>query len=104
MELVIHYENIFKIRFLAVASIFIFNSFGVTEAKAQGPLNDILKRMEEHRKSLQTLKADVTMDKYNPQLDVHDVNQGSVIYLPGKMTVKCISGLVGQNPSKKNFL
>jgi outer membrane lipoprotein-sorting protein len=78
-------KTFLRFSFLAIALVFVFNSFAVTEAKAQNnTLNQILKRMEEHRKSLSTLKADITMVKYNPQLDDSDETQGNIIYLPGK--------------------
>jgi len=71
--------------FTAIALTFFFNAFAVNETKAQGGiLNEILKRMETHRSTLKTLRADVTMDKYNPQLGIHDINEGNVTYLPGK--------------------
>ncbi|MDQ3321144.1 MAG: outer-membrane lipoprotein carrier protein LolA [Acidobacteriota bacterium] len=77
-------KTFLRLSFSAIALTFFFNAFAVTETKAQGPLNEIINRMENHRKILVSLKADVMMDKYNPQLDVHDVTQGNVIYLPGK--------------------
>lgn len=77
-------KTILKFGFLAMAIVFFFNAFAVTNAKAQNVIPEILKRMEEHRSLLKTLRADVTMDKYNPQLDVHDTMRGNVIYLPGK--------------------
>ena len=54
----------------------------VAEAKAQGPLGEILKRMDLNNKSLQSLQADVTMVKTNTQLDVSDTSTGSTKYLP----------------------
>lgn len=69
---------------MAIALTFFFNAFTVTETKAQGVLNEILRRMENHRKNLISLKADVTMVKYNSQLGIPDENQGNIIYLPGK--------------------
>ncbi|MDQ6787150.1 MAG: outer membrane lipoprotein carrier protein LolA [Acidobacteriota bacterium] len=78
-------KTFLRLGFLAIAFVFVFNSFAVTEAKAQNnTLNQILQRMEEHRKSLQTLKADVTMVKYNPQLEDGDTVEGNVVYIPGK--------------------
>lgn len=64
--------------------MFVFSIFAVTESRAQGPLNEILKRMEAHRQSLTSLKASVKMDKYNSQLDEHDITEGTTMYLPGK--------------------
>lgn len=69
---------------MAIALTFFFSAFAVSETKAQGILNEILKRMETHRTSLKTLRANVTMDKYNPQLGIHDINRGEIAYLPGK--------------------
>lgn len=70
--------------FTAIALTFFFNTFAVTETKAQTVVNEILKRMETHRSMLKTLRSDITMDKYNPQLDIHDVKQGNVTYVPGR--------------------
>lgn len=77
-------KSFLRLSLTAIAITFFFNVFAVAETKAQNVVPEILKRMETHRAALKTLRADVTMDKYNPQLDVHDVNQGNVIYLPGK--------------------
>lgn len=69
----------------AFALMFLFNAFAVTETKAQaGPLGEILKRMDEHNKALVSLKASVMMDKYNSQLDEHDISEGKTTYLPQK--------------------
>ncbi len=73
-----------RLGFLAIALTFFFNTFAVTETKAQNVIPEILKRMENNRSLLKTLRANVMMDKYNPQLDIHDVTQGSIIYLPGR--------------------
>ena len=77
-------KTFFRFGFLAIALTFFFNAVVVNEAKAQGTINEIYKLMEQHRVALKTLRADVLMDKYNPQLDIHDTMQGNVIYLPGK--------------------
>lgn len=77
-------KTFLKFGFLAIALSFFFNAFAVIETKAQNVIPEILKRMEEHRAALKTLQADIKMDKYNPQLDVHDVTQGNVILLPGR--------------------
>jgi outer membrane lipoprotein-sorting protein len=68
----------------AIALIFFFNAFGAGVARAQDPTNEILKRLQEHRAALKTLRADVTMDKHNSQLGEHDTKDGSVIYMPGQ--------------------
>lgn len=77
-------KTFLRFGFLAIALTVFLNAFAATETKAQNVIPEILKRMENHRSILTSLKANVMMDKYNPQLDVHDVSQGNVIYLPGR--------------------
>lgn len=60
----------------------LLGGFAVTESKAQGVLNDILRRMDDHHKALSSLKADVTMVKLNAQLGESDTTVGSTSYLP----------------------
>jgi outer membrane lipoprotein-sorting protein len=69
---------------IAFVLTFLFNALAVTEAKAQGALNEILNRMDAHYKILTSLQATVRMDKYNSQLDEHDVTEGTAKYLPLK--------------------
>lgn len=73
-----------RLGFCAVALVVFLSVFGAGEAKAQGVLGDILKRMETHRSSLSSLKTNIKMVKYNPQLDSSDVMEGTVAYLPAK--------------------
>ena len=61
-------KSFFRLTFAALALTLFFNAFAVTEAKAQGILNEILKRMETHRNSLMSLRSSVKMVKYNDQL------------------------------------
>jgi len=65
------------------ALIFVFNAFAVIETKAQ-ILNKILDTMDAHYKALSSLQANVKMDKYNSQLDEHDITEGTTKYLPVK--------------------
>ncbi|MCU1288960.1 MAG: hypothetical protein JWN60_1189 [Acidobacteria bacterium] len=62
----------------------VFNMFAVTETKAQGAINEILNRMDAHYRALTSLQATVKMDKYNAQLDEHDLTEGTAKYLPLK--------------------
>lgn len=48
-----------------------------SEANAQ--VSEILKRMDAYNKNLSSLKADVTMKKFNPQLNTTDILIGSTI-------------------------
>ena len=56
----------------AIALTFLFNAFAVTETRAQGVLNEILKRMETHRAALRTMQSDVTMVKHDALLGEDD--------------------------------
>ena len=68
--------------FPLLAVFFLFGAASVSTASGQ-ILNEILKRMDEHNKSLTSLRADVTMVKENAQLGgALDTNEGVVIYLP----------------------
>lgn len=67
-----------------MAAALLFSAFGASEIKAQAVLQEILNRMDKHNQSLQTLRANVTMEKYNPQIKVTDVTEGTVMYLPVK--------------------
>lgn len=66
--------------------LFIAIAAGATasEAHGQGVLGDILKRMDMYNKSLQSMQANVTMVKHNPQLNVSDTSVGTTKYLPKK--------------------
>lgn len=68
----------------AIALAFLFNVVAVTETKAQGVLNEILKRMETHRANLRTMQSDVTMVKHDNLLGEDDTLKGVVKYIPGK--------------------
>ena len=70
--------------FAAIALGFLFNAFAVTETKAQGALNEILKRMETHRASLKTMESNLMMVKHDALLNENDTFQGRVKYIPGK--------------------
>jgi outer membrane lipoprotein-sorting protein len=73
-------KSYFRLVLSVAALMFLFSTF----ANAQNILPEILKRMDEHQKALTSLKSSVTMDKYNSQLDEHDISEGTVNYLPAK--------------------
>lgn len=52
-------------------------------AEAQGPglVSSILNKMERNRRDLRSLRAAVTMQKYNAQLKDYDLSQGDVQYV-----------------------
>ena len=72
----------------AIALMFVFGSFAVTESSAQvGKIGEVLRRMEAHNKALTTLRADVTMGKQDAALgDEPTITVGTAIYAkrPGK--------------------
>src|SRR5947209_13755776 len=53
-------------------------------ARAQGAglVSSILNKMERNRKNLRTLRASISMEKYNAQLHDSDNYKGSVMYVP----------------------
>jgi outer membrane lipoprotein-sorting protein len=57
---------------------------GVPSAKAQsaGLVSSVLNRMERNRQSLKSLKASLSMEKYNAQLRDKDNYQGVLAYMP----------------------
>ena len=56
---------------------------GVSASESHGQvLSEVLRRMDMYNKSLQSLQANVTMEKHNPQLNVTDTTIGATSYLP----------------------
>jgi outer membrane lipoprotein-sorting protein len=78
-------SNFLRTGFIAIALTFVFSLFAVTETNAQ-IINEVLKRMDEHYKSLKSLQADITREMYNPQTDDTDKMSGSISLVPGKDT------------------
>jgi outer membrane lipoprotein-sorting protein len=70
----------FRLTLAAIAFLLLTGAF-TTEAKGQAILNEILNRMDKNYNALQTLQANVAMDKYNSQLDEHDIYDGKATYL-----------------------
>src|SRR5258706_12830411 len=61
---------------------FVATTVSVSEARAQGgPLGEILRRMDLNNQHLKSLRAGVTMVKYNPQLNATDTTVGTTSYL-----------------------
>lgn len=75
-------KDIIRYSFLVFGFLVIGAVASVQDAAAQGPLGQILNRMEAHNRSLDTVQANVTMKKYNPQLDATDTYIGSTSYIP----------------------
>jgi outer membrane lipoprotein-sorting protein len=66
---------------LAGASI--ISSPRATNGQSAGLVSSVLNRMERNRQSLRSLKASLSMEKYNAQLRDKDNYSGWVLYVPG---------------------
>src|SRR5216684_1189992 len=53
-----------------------------TNAQSAGLVSSILSRMERNKRNLKTLRADITMEKYNSQLRDKENWSGVVLYVP----------------------
>jgi outer membrane lipoprotein-sorting protein len=56
---------------------------GTANAQSAGLVSSILNRMERNRRDLKSLRAGITMQKYNAQTKEFDMYVGDVQYLPG---------------------
>lgn len=54
-----------------------------TNGQGAGLVSSVLSRMEKNRQTLKSLRAGISMVKYNSQLGAEDKYNGVVIYLPG---------------------
>jgi outer membrane lipoprotein-sorting protein len=52
-------------------------------AQTAGLVSSILSRMEKNKRNLKSLRANISMTKYNSQLRDSDTYQGVVMYIPG---------------------
>ena len=73
---------------LGLATAFILSAvvlISPTTAKGQsaGLVSSVLNRLEKNRASLKSLRAGISMQKYNSQLRSNDDYNGVVLYLPG---------------------
>jgi outer membrane lipoprotein-sorting protein len=66
-----------------LASAFIVGSPKATTGQSAGLVSSVLNRMERNRQSLRSLKASLSMEKYNAQLRDAERYKGLVTYLPG---------------------
>src|SRR4030095_8066147 len=73
---------------LSVIGLFIFTltvvSPTIANGQGAGLVSSVLSRMEKNRQTLKTLRASISMEKYNSQLRDSDTFQGVVIYVPGQ--------------------
>jgi outer membrane lipoprotein-sorting protein len=67
----------------ALVSASIISSPNLANAQSAGLVSSVLNRMERNRQSLKSLKASLSMEKYNAQLRDKDNYSGWVLYVPG---------------------
>ena len=65
-----------------VAGVSIISSPGAANGQSAGLVSSVLNRMERNRQSLKSLKASLSMEKYNSQLREKDQYIGNVMYMP----------------------
>jgi len=66
-----------------ILSAFIAVSPTAANGQSAGLVSSVLNRLEKNRASLKSLRAGLTMEKYNSQLGTNDRSTGVVSYLPG---------------------
>ena len=66
-----------------ILSALIIVSPTTTKGQGAGLVSSVLSRMEKNRQSLKTLRAGISVVKYNSQLGAEDKYNGVVIYMPG---------------------
>jgi len=66
--------------FIISALVFVFPA--TSNGQGAGLVSSVLNRMEKNRQTLKTLRAGISMVKYNSQLGVEDKYSGVVIYMP----------------------
>ncbi len=60
----------------------VFGAFAAVEANAQGVLKEVLDRLDANYKGLSSLRSNVTMVKFNSQIEKSDTSVGSTNFLP----------------------
>ena len=68
------------VAFIVSALVLVFPAR--TNGQGAGLVSSVLSRMEKNRQSLKTLRAGISVVKYNSQLGVEDKYNGVVIYMP----------------------
>lgn len=68
------------VAFIISALVFVFPA--TTNGQGAGLVSSVLSRLEKNRQSLKTLRAGISVVKYNSQLGVEDKYNGVVIYMP----------------------
>lgn len=67
-----------------ILSALVIVSPTTTNGQGAGLVSSVLSRMEKNRQSLKTLRAGISVVKYNSQIGVEEKFQGVVLYMPGE--------------------
>jgi outer membrane lipoprotein-sorting protein len=67
---------------VAILAVAFTGSFPAANGQSAGLVSSVLNRMERNRQSLKSLKASVSMEKYNAQLRDKENYSGFVLYMP----------------------
>ena len=67
-----------------ILSALVIVSPTTTNGQGAGLVSSVLSRMEKNRQSLRTLRAGISVVKYNSQIGAEEKFQGVVIYMPGE--------------------
>jgi outer membrane lipoprotein-sorting protein len=67
---------------LVVAVAGVTGSSGIASGQSAGLVSSVLNRMERNRQTLKSLRAGISMEKYNAQLRDADRFDGTVVYMP----------------------
>lgn len=74
-------------KFLAFSFAIVLTAVAVpappASAQGAGLVSSIFNKMERNRRDLRTLRAGISMDKWNDQIKSSDKRSGTVIYMPG---------------------
>ena len=67
---------------LMLLTVFMAVPYGSASAQSAGLVSSILNKMERNRRDLRSLRASISMEKYNAQLNDRDKFEGVMAYMP----------------------
>lgn len=69
---------------MVLAIVAVSASFSTANAQNAGLISSILNKMEKNRQSLKSLRADISMEKYDSGIRATDKSGGKVLYIPAQ--------------------
>ena len=80
--------KLLRLSLFTVAAALIVGAFapfsGVKAQVTAAYTREVLMKMEANRKTLTSMRSNVRMEQYNPQVDDTDIKEGKMLYLPNK--------------------